>query len=73
VITDVVMPVMGGVVMAEWLKSDNPELKILFTSGYTDDAIVQQGVLEKGVEFLSKPYTPATLGSKVREMLDGPK
>ncbi len=70
VITDVVMPVMGGVVMAEWLKSDNSELKILFTSGYTDDAIAQQGVLEKGVEFLSKPYTPATLGSKVREMLD---
>jgi PAS domain S-box-containing protein len=73
VITDVVMPVMGGVVMAEWLKSDNPDMKILFTSGYTDDAIAQQGVLEKGVEFLSKPYTPATLAGKVRGMLDAPQ
>jgi two-component system, cell cycle sensor histidine kinase and response regulator CckA len=70
VITDVIMPVMGGVVMAEWLKSDNPEMKILFTSGYTDDAITQHGALENGVEFLSKPYTAATLARKVRELLD---
>jgi two-component system, cell cycle sensor histidine kinase and response regulator CckA len=70
VITDVIMPVMDGKVMAEWLKSDNPTLKVLFTSGYTDDAITAHGVLEKGVEFLSKPYTAATLTGKVREMLD---
>ena len=70
VVTDIIMPVMGGVVMAEWLKSDNPEIKILFTSGYTDDAITQPETLEKGFEFLSKPYTAATLASKVREMLD---
>jgi CheY-like chemotaxis protein len=70
VVTDVIMPQMGGKVMAEWLKTANPDLKILFTSGYTDDAITQHGVLETGVDFLPKPYTPATLVLKVREMLD---
>jgi len=70
VITDVIMPVMGGKVMAEWLKTTYPDLKILFTSGYTDDAITDHGVLETGVEFLPKPYTPAVLLRKVRAMLD---
>jgi CheY-like chemotaxis protein len=70
VVTDVIMPLMSGKVMAEWLKTTYPELKILFTSGYTDDAIARHGMLETGVEFLSKPYTPATLARKVREMLD---
>jgi CheY-like chemotaxis protein len=72
VITDVVMPVMNGKVMAEWLKTTYPDLKILFTSGYTDDAIAQHGVLEPGVAFLPKPYSPAALTRKVREMLDKP-
>jgi two-component system cell cycle sensor histidine kinase/response regulator CckA len=70
VVTDVIMPVMSGKVMAEWLKATYPDIKILFTSGYTDDAIEQHGVLEPGVAFLSKPYTPATLARKVRAMLD---
>jgi PAS domain S-box-containing protein len=70
VISDVIMPLMGGVVMAEWLKSANPDLKILFTSGYPDDAITKDGALQAGVDFLPKPYTPATLAYKVREMLD---
>jgi two-component system, cell cycle sensor histidine kinase and response regulator CckA len=70
VVTDVIMPQMGGKVMAEWLKTTYPDLRILFTSGYTDDAIAKHGVLETGVEFLSKPYTPATLARKVRKMLD---
>jgi FixJ family two-component response regulator len=59
--------------MAEWLKTANPNLKVLFTSGYTDEAITRHGVLERGVEFLPKPYTPATLARKVREMLDEPE
>jgi two-component system cell cycle sensor histidine kinase/response regulator CckA len=71
VITDVIMPLMGGKVMAEWLKTTYPHLKILFTSGYTDDAITQHGVLDAGVEFLPKPYTPLTLAAKVRQILDG--
>jgi two-component system cell cycle sensor histidine kinase/response regulator CckA len=70
VVTDVIMPQMNGKVMAEWLKATYPDLKILFTSGYTDDAIAQHGVLEAGVAFLSKPYAPATLARKVRAMLD---
>jgi two-component system, cell cycle sensor histidine kinase and response regulator CckA len=70
VVTDVIMPQMNGKVMAEWLKTSFPDLKILFTSGYTDDAIAQHGVLEAGIAFLSKPYSPATLTRKVRAMLD---
>jgi two-component system, cell cycle sensor histidine kinase and response regulator CckA len=73
VISDVIMPQMGGVVMAEWLKSANPDLKILFTSGYNDEAIEQHGALQAGVEFLPKPYSPAMLACKVREMLDRSK
>jgi signal transduction histidine kinase/ActR/RegA family two-component response regulator len=70
VITDVVMPQMGGKVMADWLREERPDLKILFTSGYTDDAIVDHGVLEPDMAFLSKPYTPDTLVRKVRAVLD---
>jgi two-component system cell cycle sensor histidine kinase/response regulator CckA len=73
VITDVIMPLMGGKVMAEWLKATYPDLRILFTSGYTDDAISHHGVLEKGVEFLPKPYTPASLARRVRQILDEKK
>jgi CheY-like chemotaxis protein len=71
VVTDVVMPQMGGLAMAEWLKATDPALKILFTSGYTDEAIAQHGVLDAGMAFLPKPYTPALLANKVRAMLDG--
>jgi signal transduction histidine kinase len=70
VITDVVMPVMSGKVMAEWLKTTYPGVKILFTSGYTDEGIMQHGVLEPGTAFLAKPYSPATLANKVRAVLD---
>ncbi len=70
VITDVIMPLMGGKVMAEWLMTTYPGLQVLFTSGYTDEAISHHGVLEPGVEFLPKPYTQATLLRKVRAMLD---
>lgn len=70
VLTDVIMPLMGGKVMAEWLKATYPDIKILYTSGYTDDAIAQYGVLEPGVDFLAKPYTRAALVRKVRQMLD---
>jgi two-component system cell cycle sensor histidine kinase/response regulator CckA len=72
VITDVVMPVMGGKVMAEWLKTTYPDLKILFTSGYTDEAVMPAGAPDPNVQFLAKPYTPAALARKVREQLDAP-
>lgn len=71
VITDVVMPRMGGQTMAEWLKSSQPGLKVLFTSGYAEDTITSPGGVEgEEVNFLPKPYTPTTLTTKVREILD---
>jgi two-component system cell cycle sensor histidine kinase/response regulator CckA len=73
VITDVIMPLMGGKVMAEWMKATYPDLKVLFTSGYTDDAISHHGVFETAAEFLPKPYTPASLARKVRQILDDKK
>ena len=72
VISDVIMPQMGGQVMADWLKTKHPELRILFTSGYTDEAIVHHGVLDPAIAFLSKPYSVATLTRRVRELLDTP-
>lgn len=68
--TDVVMPVIGGRVLAERLKSLMPNLKILYTTGYTDKHIVHNGILEPGVELLEKPYTPFTLSQKIREVLN---
>jgi CheY-like chemotaxis protein len=70
VITDVVMPQMGGKPMADLLTKAYPNLKVLFTSGYADDAIAHYGVLDPGIDFLAKPYTPATLTRQVREILD---
>jgi two-component system cell cycle sensor histidine kinase/response regulator CckA len=70
VITDVIMPVMGGRVMAEWLKATYPDISVLFTSGYTDGVIAQPGALDPGMAFMPKPYTPAILTRTVREMLD---
>jgi len=64
------MPLMGGKVMADWLQATYPDLKILFTSGYTDEAMAQHGVIKAGIDFLAKPYTSAALNQKVREMLD---
>ena len=72
VIADVIMPKMGGKAMAEGLKTTHPNLKVLYTSGYTDDAIAHQGVLNEGIEFLAKPYTRSSLAQKVREVLDAP-
>jgi signal transduction histidine kinase len=70
VVTDVIMPQMGGKVMMDWLHTADPGLKVLFTSGYLDDAIAHHGVLEPGVAFLPKPYTPGVLARRVRDILD---
>ncbi len=69
-VTDVVMPAMGGRELVDGLVAIHPETKVLYMSGYTDDAIVHHGVLEEGTEFLQKPFTPVTLGRRVREILD---
>jgi len=70
VLTDVIMPVMGGKEMADHLRTSHPDTKVLFTSGYTEDAIGHHGVLRPGIVFLQKPYMTTTLARKVREVLD---
>jgi two-component system, cell cycle sensor histidine kinase and response regulator CckA len=69
-ITDVVMPGVNGRVLAQNLRSLRPGLKVLFTSGYTGDVIVHHGVLDKGIEFIAKPYSLEQLAKRVRAVLD---
>jgi two-component system, cell cycle sensor histidine kinase and response regulator CckA len=71
VLTDVVMPGMDGATLGLELAKTRPTLKVLYMSGYTDDAIVHHGVLDAGTSFLGKPFTAADLTRKVREVLDG--
>ena len=72
-LTDVVMPGMSGDDMSKVLLAKQPHLPVLYMSGYTDDSIVQHGVLEPGINFLQKPFSPGALAMKVREVLDASK
>ena len=69
-LTDVVMPGMSGGELATQMVLHHPEMKVLFTSGHTDDVIVHHGVLDEGVSFISKPYSSEGLARKIREVLD---
>jgi two-component system cell cycle sensor histidine kinase/response regulator CckA len=69
-LTDVVMPKTSGKEVADRLRALHPETKVLFMSGYTDEAIVHHGVLDANVEFIQKPFTPVALVRKVRRVID---
>ncbi len=66
------MPIMSGRELANQLTSLRPEVRVLYMSGYTQDTIVDHGVLEEGLNFIAKPFTPDGLALKVREVIDAP-
>ncbi|MCL4468717.1 MAG: PAS domain S-box protein [Deltaproteobacteria bacterium] len=71
VVTDVVMPGMGGVELVERLRKNQPALRVLFMSGYTDNAIVHQGILDPGTPFIQKPFHIKDLAVKIKEVMQG--
>ena len=70
--SDVVLPDSGGQDLADWILARNAETRILFTSGYVDENILKRHGLDGDAAFLQKPFTPAELAKKVREVIDGP-
>lgn len=69
-LTDVVMPQMSGKELSEQIKRTRPDIKVLFASGYTNDAVLHHGVFEADMEFMQKPFTPNALANKVRQVLN---
>jgi len=72
IVTDIVMPEMGGLELAQRVREWTPNARILFTSGYTEDAVLRRNFLDPGAEFVEKPFTPARLAQRAREVLDAP-
>ena len=69
-VTDVVMPGMDGRELADTVRDRQPDIRVLFTSGYTEDAILHRGVEAASVAFLQEPYSPASFASKIRAVLN---
>ncbi len=65
------MPGVNGRVLAERLQAEHPHMKVLYVSGYTDDAVVRHGIVQDDAGYLQKPFTPHMLATKVREALAG--
>jgi PAS domain S-box-containing protein len=70
ILTDVIMPLMNGRDLAEWLLAKHPDTKVLYMSGYTDDTLISHGVAIGELAFIHKPFTPTTLLQRIREVLD---
>jgi len=70
-LTDVVMPVKGGRELADWVRAHHSHIRILYMSGYTEDAVLRHGVEADGAHFIQKPFSTAVLAKKVRDVLDG--
>ena len=71
-LSDVVMPGESGLGLARALRATRPGVKVLYMSGYTDEAVVRHGLLDPGQNYLPKPFTPGVLAAKVRTVLDAP-
>jgi CheY-like chemotaxis protein len=71
-LTDIIMPVTSGRELARRITGRHPRTRVLYMSGYTDNVLAQGGVLEAGLSFLQKPFTPSALVQKVRDVLDSP-
>ncbi len=72
-LTDVVMPESEGLPLFDRLSKSRPDLRVLYMSGYADEAVVRHGVLAAGTPFLQKPFTPLVLARKIRAVLDAPQ
>jgi FixJ family two-component response regulator len=68
-LTDVIMPGGSGRTLGDWVAEHRPDTRVIYMSGYTDDAIAHHGVLEPGIHFIQKPFSPEELVHKVREAL----
>jgi DNA-binding NtrC family response regulator len=71
VITDLVMPKVSGRELVEWISTRRPNLPVLLMSGYTDDEIIRSAIQGSEVPYLQKPFSPAVLAKKIRELFDG--
>ena len=70
IVADVVMPGMSGPTLVTWLEMARPDIPVLYISGYTNDTMEKHGILEEGVSFLRKPFTPEDIARALRNLLD---